>query len=50
MPSLNRMLVDLRKLDYFSDPNSVLFNLRNTLEESYEKQKEDIRKKGDSLR
>ena len=27
------MLVDLKKLDYFSDPNSVLFKLRNTLEE-----------------
>jgi len=33
LPSVNRMLVDLKKLDYFSDPNSVLFNLRNTLEE-----------------
>ena len=34
LPSLNRMLVDLKKLDYFSDPKSVLFNLRNTLEET----------------
>ena len=45
VPSLNRMLVDLRKLDYFSDPNSVLFNLRNTLEEQSKKQVEDSRRK-----
>ena len=39
LPSVNRMLVDLKKLDYFSDPNSVLFNLRNTLEECSQKQR-----------
>lgn len=39
------MLVDLKKLDYFSDPNSVLFNLRNTLEECSKKQQEETRKK-----
>ena len=31
MPNVNRMLFDLKKLDYFSDPTSVLFNLRTTL-------------------
>ena len=35
------MLVDLKKLDYFSDPNSVLFNLRATLEECSQKQRQD---------
>ena len=37
LPSVNRMLVDLKKLDYFSDPNSVLLNLKNTLEECSQK-------------
>ena len=32
------MLVDLKKLDYFADPNSVLYNLRTTLEECDQKQ------------
>ena len=54
MPSLNRMLVDLKKLDYFSDPNSVLTNLRNTLEECSQKyqreQKIRIRKHSISKR
>ena len=35
------MLVDLKKLDYFSDPTSVLFNLRTTLEECSQKQRRD---------
>ena len=39
------MLVDLKKLDYFSDPNSVLLNLRNTLEECSQKQRQDSMKK-----
>ena len=33
LPSVDRMLTDLKKLDYFADPNSVLQNFRSTLEE-----------------
>ena len=40
-PSLNRMLVDIKKLDYFKDPNSVLSNLRTTLEEVSQKNLKD---------
>lgn len=41
LPSVNRMLVNLKKLDYFSDPSSVLYNLRNTLQECSNKQRQD---------
>ena len=41
VPSVNRLLVDLKKLDTYDDPFAALDRLRNTLEECSQKQKMD---------
>ena len=38
-PSVNRLLVDLKKLDHYDDPFAALDRLRSTLEECSQKQK-----------